>query len=249
MAKNHSPQDAYRADLAAIHDAGFGSVAEAAAAELLTILGPSEPAHRQVVDLGCGSGILAARVAAAGYHVLGYDISPAMIKIARQRSPTSQFRCASFLDAKLPACRAVTAIGEIFCYLFDEQHSDRRLWQFFKSVHDALDDDGVFLFDLAGPGRTGKTRSVRNFTSTDDWACLYAASEDGERRTLTREITSFRRVGSNYHRDHETHRLRLYEPAVVLAKLRAAGFKARTIRGYGAVRFPRGWTGFLARKR
>ncbi len=243
-----NPQTAYRADLAAIHDAGFGAVAESAVGELLSILGPPNSENKQVVDLGCGSGILAARVEAAGYHVLGYDISPAMIALARKRSPRSEFRCASFLDAQLPACRAITAIGEIFCYLFDEQNSERQLWQFFHRVYDALDTDGIFLFDLAGLGRTGKTGAVRNFTETDDWACLYAASEDKQRHTLTREIISFRRVGSSYRRDHETHRLRLYEPATVLTKLRAAGFRARRIARYRDFRFPPGWCGFVARK-
>jgi len=248
MVKHKPVAAAYRADLAFIHDTGFGGVATAAADELLGLLGASGIHTGQVVDLGCGSGILSEALARAGYDVLGFDISAAMVALARERVPGAQFRHGSFLAAKLPACVAVTAIGEVFNYLFDARHSDQKLWSFFRRVFRALLPGGLFLFDMAGPGRGGPQNRLRNFTEGDGWACLYAGEEDRRRRTLTREITTFRRVGDAYVRDHEVHRLRLYSPAEVLSELRAAGFRARTTGGYGSFAFPQGWTGFLARK-
>ena len=101
-------QTAYRDDLAYIHDAGFGGFVSGATPWLLKTLRGSGIERGLVVDLGCGSGIWSAALAQAGYEVLGYDISPAMLAMCRQRVPTGEFRQASFLDAGLPRCAAVT---------------------------------------------------------------------------------------------------------------------------------------------
>jgi hypothetical protein len=59
---------------------------------------------------------------------------------------------------------------------------------------------------------------------------------------------SFRRVGKLYRRSEETHCLRLYAGAELLAELTRAGFAARLLGGYGRFRFSPGHVGFLARK-
>ena len=50
--------DAYRDDLAYIHDAGFGGFARAAAPVLVETLRQAAIMNGLVIDLGCGSGIL-----------------------------------------------------------------------------------------------------------------------------------------------------------------------------------------------
>src|SRR5271169_3577488 len=100
-------KDAYRDDLAYIHDAGFGGVARAAAPVLLYALRHQRILGGLVVDLGCGSGLLARAVCDAGYDVLGIDISEAMAALARNRVPHGQFRVESLLTAQLPPCVAV----------------------------------------------------------------------------------------------------------------------------------------------
>jgi len=72
--------------------------------------------------------------------------------------------------------------------------------------------------------------------------------EDARRGTLTRRIATFRR-GRTWRRSDEVHRLRLYRPPDVLRALVAEGFAARRIRGYGRVRLPTGWAGFVASRR
>jgi len=110
----------YREDLAFVHDSGFTGLAEAAAVALLDELGRDGVTRGLVVDLGCGSGVLAQRVAAAGFDVLGIDLSPAQLALARRRVPAGVFRVGSLLFAELPPCVAVAAVGEGFNYLFDE---------------------------------------------------------------------------------------------------------------------------------
>ena len=67
------PADAYRDDLAYIHDAGFGGFATQAAPFVLKLLEDGDIRRGQVVELGCGSGIVAAALTRAGYNVLGFD--------------------------------------------------------------------------------------------------------------------------------------------------------------------------------
>jgi trans-aconitate 2-methyltransferase len=48
-------------------------------------------AHERILDLGCGSGQLTAKIADAGPHVLGLDSSPEMIAEARRNFPKLAF--------------------------------------------------------------------------------------------------------------------------------------------------------------
>ncbi len=247
MAKNsraRSTLKAYDVDLAFIHDVGFGEFAAAAARFLLEYL-PSHGIHTgQIVELGCGSGIQAAALTKAGYDVLGYDISPAMVAMCQARVPGGEFRCASFLDAKLPNCQVLTAVGEIFNYLFDERNSLSGLTRLFRRAYGAIDPGGIFLFDVALVGRIpGDQR--RTYAEQDGWACLYEGQEDRKRKTLTRLITTFRREGDAYRRDQEVHRLRTYERDELLLPLRQTGFRVRTLRGYDNLAFPPGYLAFL----
>src|SRR5262245_62100303 len=201
----------YRDDLAYIHDDGFGGFARDASDWLLKQFASWGIRQGLVIDLGCGSGIWAEALVRAGYEVLGYDLSPAMVEMARRRVPSGRFEAQSFLDAQLLPCVAVTAMGEIFNYLFDERNSARTLHQQFTRVYTSLVPGGVFVFDGAEPGRGGKTGTTRNFTEGQGWACLFAAQEDRRRNTLSREITTFRQEGRQYRRDHEVHTLRLFD--------------------------------------
>jgi SAM-dependent methyltransferase len=214
----------------------------------LKALQPKHPAGL-VVDLGCGSGILAADLVLSGYQVVGYDLSPAMVAIARKRVPTATFHAGSIWDVDLPSpCVAVAATGEIFNYLFDARNPNRRLQHLFARIHNALTPGGVLLFDIATPGRVpGGTR--KTYTAHDDWACLYEATEDPRLRNLTRDITTFRRAGNMFRRSHEVHRLQLYESTEIVQKLRHVGFVVKRLNAYGGFSMPTGLRAFLARKK
>src|SRR5579859_3018566 len=114
----------YRNDLAYIHDAGFGHVARGAAPVLIEGLRQNGIHSGLVFELGCGSAIFSEALSRAGYGIIGIDISPAMVALARKRVPSGQFRVESLLTADLSRCVAVAAVGECVNYLFDERNSD-----------------------------------------------------------------------------------------------------------------------------
>jgi SAM-dependent methyltransferase len=240
--------DAYREDLAYIHDAGFGHFATNAAPVLLEGLQRQGLDSGLVIDLGCGSGILAEAMSAAGYAVLGIDLSRAMVAMARRRVPNGRFREGSLLAAGMPPCVAVAAVGECFNYLFDSGNTEQGLTALFHRIYGALARGGLLVFDVAGPGRVPGPGARRSYTEGDGWAVLVTAEEDRRLGVLTRHITSFRRVGELYRRDEEVHRLRLLRRPEVVRELRGIGFRVRLLSGYGPFRFPPGHVGFLAWK-
>jgi SAM-dependent methyltransferase len=239
--------EGYHDDLAYIHDAGHGHFAQAGAALLLDELSRRGVGRGLVIDLGCGSGILSEQLSAHGFDVLGIDLSPALIALARQRVPRGVFRVESLLTAELPGCVAVAAVGECVNYLFDERHSADGVRDLLGRAFAALAPGGLLLLDAAEPGRVPGGAS-QGWAEGPDWAVLVAAEEDGPQRLLTRHITSFRKVGELYRRDHEVHRLRLFPRAQVQAWLQKIGFEVQTLGGYGPLTFPPGYVGFLARK-
>jgi SAM-dependent methyltransferase len=212
----------YDDDLAYTHEHGYSRVAEEAAAFVLGRL----PRRSTVVELGCGPGVTARRLLDAGHAVVGIDQSAALIALARKRAPEATFIVGSFVSEPLPECDAVLAIGEVFNYLFDDAVA---LPGVFARILAALRPGGRFVFDLAGPAvRPG--HGARRWDAGPDWANLVEYDESGD--ILARRITTFRKHGAGYRRTEELHRQRLYRPGEILPLLRAAGFRARTSRGY-----------------
>jgi SAM-dependent methyltransferase len=239
---------AYGDDLAYIHDAGFGGFAREAGSAVLELFRAAGTVSGLVVDLGCGSGIWARQLVENGYDVFGVDISASMIALARKNAPRATFAVGSLLEARLPRCRAVTAMGECVNYAFDPKNSASKLARLFRRVHRSLEPGGLFVFDSAGPGRLGGPSPVRRFFEGEGWTILVDAAEDRQKMTLTRRITTFRRSRKLYRRSEEVHVLNLYLPGDLATLLRQANFEVKLLPGYGASNLPGGLTVFVARK-
>lgn len=238
----------YGATLAQIHDAGFGFIAEDAARRVLKELEKRSIPCARIVDLGCGSGILAEKLVRAGHHVTGIDQSAEMITIARRRCPQGVFRVKSHLTAGIPPCFAVTATGEIFNYRFDRKHSWDRVFAVFQRVYEALAPGGFFLFDVAEPNRTPSKGNTNRHFSGDGWSVLVTITANAERNLLTRDIVSFLRKGRLYERSEERHELALVSRTAIAQKLTEIGFQVRATSKYAKTKLPRGLAVFFAQK-
>ncbi|MEA5626243.1 class I SAM-dependent methyltransferase [Nostoc sp. UHCC 0251] len=238
----------YKEDLAFIHDDGFRDFALKSAPGILEILAQNKIHDGLVVDLGCGSGLWAQELTKAHYYVLGVDISESMINIARTRVPNAEFRIDSLFNTAIPPCNAVTSIGECFSYLFDLNNDRQTLVQLFQRIYNTLTPGGVFIFDIATTGQVVQGTTTKGFTEGEGWVVLVEKEEDGEQITLTRRITSFRKVGEHYRRSDEVHRLRLYQVTTVENELQRVGFGVETACSYGQYLLPKGHVAFIARK-
>lgn len=224
----------YGEDLAHIHASGFTALAETAAPAIVELLHGAGIESGLVVDLGCGSGVTSRVLVDAGYDVLGIDSSRPFLALARREALGARFRHGSFLDERLPECRAVLAVGEVLNY------TERSLEPIFRRVYRTLLPGGLFVLDLAGPGRLPHGGPARNWWEGEDWAILVETQADPRRRLLTRRVITFRRTGGGWRRGEETHRQRLHPPSQIAAGLRRAGFRVRVRRGYAGDRFAPG---------
>jgi SAM-dependent methyltransferase len=160
----------YGRDVAHVHDTGHGDYARDAAPELLRRLDAAGLGGGLVVDLGCGSGIWARALLDAGFQVLGVDLSPDLLAIARERAPEARFVQASVLDADLPPCAAVTAMSEVVNYAADPRLGRPALAGLLARVHSALRPGGLLLFDALATGFEPPAR--RMWREGADWVVL-----------------------------------------------------------------------------
>lgn len=239
----------YGRDLAFINDDGFSDFTNGTAPGVMAILRRAGVFNGLVVDLGCGSGRWARFLGDAGYRVLGVDQSPDMIRLARARAPEAEFRTGPLLSAELPACDAVTAIGEIVNYQFDRRHSRAGIGRLFRRVYAALRPGGVFVFDVAGPDRVPAEVPRWYGKETDSWSLHVEVDGNSRKRWMTRRVVCFRKnAAGQYRRSEELHRLRLMDADEVAADLERVGFRARTQAGYGRFRLYPGMRAVVARK-
>lgn len=105
----------------------------------------------RILDLGCGPGLYAERLAQAGFQVTGVDFSQNSIDYAtaraRDRQLAIQYRCQNYLELDEPAqyAAALLIYGD-FCPLSPGQRA-----KLLSNIHAALKPGGCFLLDVSTP--------------------------------------------------------------------------------------------------
>ncbi|MER7417680.1 methyltransferase domain-containing protein [Micromonospora peucetia] len=140
-------------------------------------------AERSLLDVGCGTGIVAARFAAAGYRIVGVDISEAMIARARERlAGTDALLIASdATDFEVPRpCAFALSTYDILNHVGGID----RIRAYLRRVHAAVVPGGWFGFDMSTV--SGLRADVPPVTRQDGTASVVAARGplDGDRRPL-----------------------------------------------------------------
>jgi SAM-dependent methyltransferase len=102
----------------------------------------------RVIDLGCGPGLYANRLARRGAQVTGVDISPRSIEYAREQAVKDgldiDYRLGDYLEMEIePGYDLATMIMCDYCAISPEQ----RL-RLLRRVGDLLTHGGAFLFDV-----------------------------------------------------------------------------------------------------
>ena len=102
----------------------------------------------RVLDLGCGPGLYASRLAGKGMKVTGVDISERSLNyaIAQAKEPglDINYRCMNFFDIDFSGeFDAVLQTHGEMCTFPDEKRDE-----LFAKIHQALKPDGLFIFDV-----------------------------------------------------------------------------------------------------
>lgn len=93
-------------------------------AELLSIL-PDDLTGARVLDAGCGAGQMAVELAQRGAQVVAIDISPSLLGVARNRTPSDlisriDYRTGDMLDPSLGRFDAAVAMDSLIHYSADD---------------------------------------------------------------------------------------------------------------------------------
>ncbi|MEH0973560.1 class I SAM-dependent methyltransferase [Micromonospora sp. CPCC 205546] len=105
-------------------------------------------AERSLLDVGCGTGIVAARFASAGYRVVGVDVSEAMIARARARlaGTDAVLIAADAVDFEVPRpCAFAVSTYDVVNHVGDID----RVRAYLRCVHRAVAPGGWFGFDMS----------------------------------------------------------------------------------------------------
>ena len=234
----------YQPDLAWVHHTGYSHHVERTCAGIVQLLHDGGlSAGARVLDVGCGSGLLARELLTAGFAVHGVDASPAMIELARDyargadlhvvRLPT---RLPPGAHGALPQADAVVSTGHVLNYLDTRDDIVQALVELARALRPA----GVLAIDLM----TEHYRERRDVGEVhakveDDWAIVTRFSRPEPHR-FDRMITVFRRVGDNWRRSDEHHRNVTFDVDAALSVLRDNGIDAHRRAAFGDEKLPKG---------
>lgn len=233
----------YRKQLAHIHDTYYGDIARHAAEEILKKV--NHKVDRKVIDLGCGSGILASILSENGMTVTGIDISADLLDIAKRKAPEAGFVHASLFDYEIDFADIICAVGEPLNYLFDEKAGYAEITKLFKKVYEKSARNGFFLFDIITDEVEIKKISI---IEKDDYTMFIETDIDVEKNILTRKMIYFTQYQQYYQKDSETHKQYLYNTGIIEEILDEVGFNYQKSNGYGGLEFRKGHLSFLCKK-
>lgn len=189
---------------------------------------------RRALDVGCGTGKSTRPLRDRGYEVMGCDISPEMIRIARESLPA----CAdAFFVADMRALPNLGQFDLVVCLDDAINYVDSvvELRATFAGVARVLSPSGVFAFDLNSlrTYRSAFAQSIVRESAGTFFAWRGEGSDDiaaGEATSARLEIFS-KRTDGLWERCSSRHRQRHFPPDTVRAELAAAGLECCAIAG------------------
>ena len=152
--------------LADFYDTFIGESYYAQLGELFDRLVAGATPGATYLDIGCGTGWLLKYAADRALITTGVDISPAMWKLAAQRSPESEVLCLSAHDLLGRQWQLLSANGDVF------NHMVRAA---------GLDETLSLLRDLLHPGGSGLIDAVSAYDVLHNWEGCRHEYSDGSR--------------------------------------------------------------------
>ncbi len=199
-------------------------------AELLpAVLKRFEVQPRAILDIACGEGTFAVAMAKKGFQVTGVDLSPQMLRFARERAQREGVNV-EFVLQDMRALAFEEGFDLATCW-FDSLNyllELEDLAKTFVGVHRALKKEGLFIFDMNtihGLAVNWQRYPCYIQQDTPELFEIHRASYDFANKLATTRVTGFMREGNRWTRMDEVHRERGYTLEEIRQCLAEAGFQ------------------------
>ena len=187
---------------------------------------------RTAVDLACGTGAVALRLAKRGLQVTAVDMSWEMLMVAQQKAADAdvypQFACQKLQQLRLPrgVDLAVCALDSID-YILDPADCKEAI----RRVYKALNPGGCFIFDVNTPEKLRAMDGQVFLDEDDDVYCVWRGEFDQQSNICSYGMDLFQRQGNVWHRSFEEHREYAYCADQLVEYLKNAGFTSIAVYG------------------
>ena len=224
--------DAYR-ELAQSYDRLTNDVDYDATVEFYyDILAREGISPRTAVDLACGTGSVALRLAQRGLQVTAVDLSWEMLMVAQQKAAEAdvypQFACQPLQQLRLPrgVDLAVCALDSID-YILDPKDCELAIQRIFK----ALNPGGCFIFDVNTPEKLRAMDGQVFLDEDEDVYCVWRGEFDEATNICSYGMDLFQRRGDLWQRSFEEHQEYAYSADQLVGYLKKAGFTSIAVYG------------------
>ena len=183
-----------------------------------------------VLDLACGTGRMTEELCRRGYDMIGVDISPDMLAVARASAEEKGmaerilYLCQDMCDFELYG-----TVEAVVCCLDAVNHvTDRAdLSRCFHWVHNYLVPNGLFLFDVNSPYKFREIYGDRAYVLEDDGVlCAWQNHFNEKSKTCDFFISLFSEREDGLYERTDTHqRERMYTIASLRRLLAENGFE------------------------
>ena len=184
------------------------------------------PSMNTIMELACGTGEVAIKLAKEGYSVVGVDLSENMLAIANQKASQQHipivFAQADMRDlSEMELVDVVTLYSDSLCYLTDFEDVKK----VFQTVYHRLNEQGLFLFDVHSLYQMNEVFPGFQYCYTnEDSAFIWESFEYDLPGSVEHVITMFLQSENHYERFEEVHVERSFSIAEYQQALYEVGF-------------------------
>lgn len=178
-----------------------------------------------ILDLGCGTGKMARRLAKKGYEVTAVDNSMDMLEVAASEEDDGiLYVLQDMISLELPKkVDAVVSICDCMNYILEKDD----LREVFARVRRFLKEDGVFMFDMNSHYKYREILACNTFAEDrEDASFIWDNFYDEEDRINEYQLSLFiQNEQGTYNKYEELHLQKAYEEEEIKNLLLEAGFQ------------------------
>ena len=181
-----------------------------------------------LLDLGCGTGSVTELLAESGFDMIGIDNSEEMLEIAMEKREESGHDILYLLQDMREfelygTVKGVVSICDSMNYILD----DEDLLDVFKLVHNYLDNEGIFIFDMNTMYKYEQILADNTFAEDREessfiWENYYDEEEEINQYDLSLFVQE---EDGRYRKYEETHLQRAYEQECVEELIKESGLE------------------------